>query len=94
MIDATEIFRERDDEFLKFERIESPLHPCHDLCAFLLLQNLCPSNNMIAGSDHDIVYLDTRVEDLNEVATEEDIITLLRCGVFLSSESDCLVMFT
>lgn len=49
---------------------------------------------MISASDHDVVYLSVGAKDLNETATEEDIITILRCGVYCDFEHDCLVMYT
>lgn len=94
MIDVKEMFDSYDEEFIKFDRIESPLHPRPDVCAFLLLHNLCPgSGSMIVAAEHDIFFLDIDMEDLTETATEDDIITLLRCGVYYDFEHDCLVMY-
>lgn len=95
MIDAIDFDAYSDDEFAKFERIESPLHPRPDVCAFLLLHKLCPgTRDMIAAAEHDIFFLDIDMEELAKAATKEDIITLLRCGVYYNSKYDCLAMYT
>lgn len=94
MIDLVAIFKENDDEYLKFDRIESPLHPRPDVCAFLLLHAICPgSNDIIGGAEHDIIFLNVDEEELNEAATVENIVTLVRCGVVYSNEYGCLAMF-
>lgn len=83
MLDLNAAFNAAEDEFLKFDRIESPPHPRRDLYAFLLLDQLVPNPGrcMIAAAEHDEIYLDTDCEKLAEVATQEDIVTLVRCGV-------------
>jgi hypothetical protein len=95
MIDAKALFEDlEDDEYIKFERIESPLHPRPDICAFLLLHTLCPGHrSMVTGVDHDIIWLETDIDELNDAASEEDIVTLLRCGVHYDTEYDCLALF-
>ena len=95
MIDAKALFEDlEDDDFIKFEHIESPLHPRPDICAFLLLHALCPGHlDIVSGADHDIIWLETDIDELNNAASKEDIVTLLRCGVHFSSEYDCLAMF-
>lgn len=92
--DLKEVFEKNDDEYGKFERIGDPPSRRPDLCAFLLLDRLVPkADDVIGGADHDIIFLDVEAEELAKVATEEDIVYLTRCGVFLSSEFDCLCMF-
>jgi hypothetical protein len=96
-----EMFDAADDEFLKFEHIESPRHPAPDLCAFLMLHDLAPAHNrgdgtvadMIAGASHDEIWLATDVEALEKVATPEIIRDLARCGVRLSESEGSLCMF-
>ena len=97
MISLEEVFEKYSDdgdEFLKFDRVENPLSTRPDLCAFLLLDKLLPLSNrdMISDASHDQIYLEVDCEELAKVATEEDIITLIRCGVILSE--DYLYMFT
>ena len=95
MIDIQELFdKHNDDEHLKFDRVEPKLHSMSDICAFLLLDKLLPGKGyMIGAGAHDIIYLNVDVEELAEVATEDDIIMLIRCGVHYDSETDCLAMF-
>lgn len=95
---------ELEDEFLKFERIESPLHPCPDICGFMLLDKLCPTywrsaewkskrQGIVSGAGHDQIWLATDVEKLAEACTKEDVRTLLRCGIMYDSDSDSMTMF-
>jgi hypothetical protein len=81
-------------ELLEFSRIENPLSKRPDLCAFLLLDKLVPGNRDIVGdAGHDEIGLDVDLEALAEAATEEDIITLIRCGVRYDEEDNWLQMF-
>jgi hypothetical protein len=96
MIDLKEAFDAAETEFLKFDRIEKPLHPRPDICAFLKLHELVPmkpDRDMVAAAEHDEIYLEVEPDALAEVATQEDIVYLHRCGVRLSSETDSLAMF-
>jgi hypothetical protein len=97
MIDnLEEAFQKVSDagEYLQFSKIEKPLHRRRDIAAFLLLDSLVPDENtdIIEGASHDVVWLSINVEKLAEVATEEDILYLYRCGVRLGE--DILEMFT
>lgn len=93
-MDIEEIFEKYNDEFLEFERVVNPLHPRADLCGFLLLDKIAPgTNDMISASEHDEFFLDVDIEKFKAVATEEDVITLIRCGIRYSSEYDCFCMF-
>ena len=81
------LFDKHDAEYLKFDQITTPLHRRSDICAFMKLHNLVPGrSHMIEGADHDVIYLDTSLEDLAEVATEDDVIYLIRCGVRSTGE--------
>lgn len=95
MIDLNEAFERHNDEFLKFELVENKLHSRPDLCAFLLLDKLIPSDSrdMVCAAEHDQIFLDTDCGKLAEMATEDDIITLTRCGVFYEDDTDSLAMF-
>lgn len=87
-LDLEEIFQKHNREFLKFENITNPLHPTTDICAFLLLHKLVPSDrDMVSCAGHDEIWLRTDLDKLAEVATEEDILTLVRCGVRLDDNS-------
>lgn len=88
-------FVKHEDEYLKYEDIlpERRLHNRDDINAFLLLDKLVPGKlDMVASACHDEFYLDISPEDLEGVATEEDILDLIRCGVLY--EGDSLKMFT
>ena len=93
-MDIKEAFEAASAEYLKFDRIENPLHPRRDVCAFIRLDQLVPGKrDMVAAAEHDEIYLDVDPQQLAAVATQEDIVYLHRCGVRLSSETDSLSMF-
>lgn len=90
-----ERFDDVDSEYLKFDRIPYPPSKRSDLSAFMLLDGLVPgTSDIISCSEHDEIFLETDVARLNEVATDDDIIALRRCGVCYNSTYDCLYMFT
>ena len=90
------MFDKHEDECLRFDRVPNKLHSRPDLCAFLLLDKLVPSPgmDMIGSSAHDQFYLSVTPEDLAAVATENDLLTLIRCGVMYDSGTDSLYMFS
>ena len=95
MINLNETFEKFEDEYIKFERVENKLHPRPDVCAFLLLDKLVPpkGRNMVCSAEHDEVFLDVDCDKLAEVATEDDVLALTRCGVLYDHEFDSLAMF-
>jgi hypothetical protein len=90
-----------DEEFLKFTRIEHPRHPRPDLCAFLMLHDVVPAkphnlgylSDMVAGAEHDEIWLDTDCGAFATVATDDLIRDLVRCGVRYDEDVDSLAMF-
>lgn len=88
-------FEAVNDEFLKFENIESPRHPRPDMCAFLTLDGIIPgaTRDMVCAAEHDQIYLDVDCDELEKVITNEDVLTLVRCGVMFDSGTDSLSMF-
>lgn len=97
MLNLIEIFEKyKEDDYLEFERVENKLHERPDLCAFLLLDKLLsdPCKNIVSDAGHDQIYLGVDIEKLADVATEDDIVTLIRCGVLYESDTDSLYMFT
>jgi hypothetical protein len=94
-------FEAHEDDYLKFNDIPSnrknTARP--DLQAFLLLDRLVPSklhalgygNDIISAAEHDEIFLEASLKDLAEVATEEQVLDLIRCGVRISDDS--LAMF-
>lgn len=94
MIELKAVFEKHKDEYLKFERVKDKLHPRPDLCAFLLLDSLMPGGrDMVCAAEHDEIYLDADCGMLAGVATEDDVLTLVRCGVRYSEDNECLAMF-
>lgn len=84
-----------EEEFLQFARIKNPLHPRPDVCGFLLLHELQPANrDMIDGAWHDEYHLAIDCDELEKVITQEQVITLVRCGVRYDDEQCGLVVFS
>jgi hypothetical protein len=80
------------EEFLQFERVKAPFSFRRDLCAFIFLEKLAPSDrNIVFAAEHDEIWLDVDLEKLSAAATEDDILTLVRCGV--RWDDDGLAMF-
>jgi hypothetical protein len=75
--------------------VANPLHRRPDICAFLLLDRLVPDGDvdLICWATHDEIGLATDCKRLAEVATPEDVVTLVRCGVRYDEDEDCLRMF-
>ncbi len=95
-IDLRAAFDEADREFLKFEQIKSPRHPCPDVCALLLLTELVPrepGKDIVSSVSHDEIWLNVDCDELAKVATQEHVVELRRCGVMYDMEMDCLSMF-
>lgn len=79
-----EVFEKHDDEFIKFDRVKNKLSSRPDIHAFILLNQLVPgTSDMVSASEHDEIFLDIDVEELAKVATEGQVIDLIRCGVRL-----------
>jgi hypothetical protein len=106
MLDLKATFEKYEDEFLKFNRIENPRHPAPDLCCFLMLDDLAPKvcssthpdyagqrEDVVAAAEHDEIFLATDPEKIAEVATEEQVRDMIRCGLQFSSEYDSFCMF-
>jgi len=87
--ELNDIFEKYDDrdEFLKFDRVRDRYSNRTDLHAFILLDKLIPSDyDIISGAEHDEIYLGIDIEELAKVISEDDILTLIRCGCRLDSE--------
>lgn len=93
--DIQAMFEKHEDiEFLKFDRVDNKLSNRPDLHAFMLIDSLVPGNtDMISASEHDEICLEVSPKELVEVATEEQIIDLVRCGIRYDDEYDSLCMF-
>lgn len=86
-----ELFAKHDDEFLQFVRVVDPAHPCRDICACLLLHELYPTLRVIYHAEPGKIYFAADIEDI-AAATEEQVITLVRCGVYIVEDTGYLAM--
>ena len=87
-------FEAMNEEYLHFERIESPRHPRRDICAFLMLHDLNPGDHgvMVSADNHDEIWL--RVEPhFLEWVSDGVLRDLIRCGVSYSKGEESLYMF-
>jgi hypothetical protein len=83
------LFDKHKDEYNHFERIQTPLHSRPDLTAYLLLDKLVPgTKDMISFAKHDQYSTSIHPDDFCKVATEEDVITLIRCGMMFDEEME------
>lgn len=97
-IDVEALFKKHSEaEFLEDDRIQTPLMSHRrDLCALFFLDRLVPAEGpgkLIHAARHDVFYLDVDMEKFAQVATEDDVIFLLRLGVGYDNEYNCLQMF-
>jgi len=93
-MDIDDRFEQFSDDYIKFERVENKRSSRPDLHAFLLLNELVPgTNDMVSAAEHDEIFLSVEPEELNKVATDEQILELVRCGIRYNSSHDCLCMF-
>lgn len=89
-----ERFEKYDEEYVKFDRIENKLSNRPDLHAFLMLDKMFPhGSDMVSAAEHDEIFLDVDVDKFNEVATDDQIRDLCRCGVRYDESTDSLSMF-
>lgn len=85
---------ERFDGESEFEKINQALTKRSDLYAFLLLDRLIPGAGYIVNhAEHDEIWLGIDCEELAKVASEDDILSLVRCGVRYDDEEESLRMF-
>ena len=95
MINIKQIFEDNFNEHGRFEDVKVKLSNRRDLHAFILLDKLLPDddNSIIVAAEHDEIYLSVDVEELAKVATEENIINLIRCGIRYDEQTDSLCKF-
>jgi hypothetical protein len=74
---------ENESEFLNFEAVETKRSNRSDIHAFLLLDEMFPgTTDMVCAAEHDQIWLDVDIDQLNEIATPEQMMEIYRCGVF------------
>ena len=90
--ELSELFKAHDHEYGKFERVKFPLSKDRHVHAIKFLDNMFPSEGkMIANAAHDQIWLKIELDELARDCDAEDIIDLLRCGLFI--DEDALSMF-
>lgn len=88
-----EQYQKHSDEYLKFEKVKNKTSNRADLHAFNLLDRLVPGKrDMISSAEHDEIWLDVDPEELSRVASEDEIIELIRCGVRYCARTDSLAL--
>lgn len=96
-----DIFEKYDSEYMNFWNCTEKSSGRPDLCAFAILDRLVPldrlipraSVDMVSAAEHDEIFLSVEPEEVERVATDEDIANLIRCGVMHNSSLDCFSMF-
>lgn len=90
------VFDKHEHEYIKFDSIAVKRSNRPDLHAFLLLDQLVPSDgreDIIGAAEHDEFFLSVSPEELAAVATEEQIVELIRCGLRYDTHYDSLAFF-
>ena len=86
-----DMFAEFEGEFLEFKLVKEKLSNRPDLHAFILLDKLLPgTEDMVAGAEHDEIYLSPDPEELLKVATKDQLRDLHRCGVRADDNGLCM----
>lgn len=89
-----DLFKKFETDFLEFAKVENKKSLRPDLHAFMLLDILMPgTSDMVSDARHDEIFLEVEPEALAQVATEEQLRELHRCGVRHDIGQDSLVMF-
>jgi hypothetical protein len=93
--EVVEMFENDDDnEYLNFDAVQNKKSARPDLHAFILLDTLVPGkSDMVAGAEHDEIYLDVALDAIAPLLTPELILELRRCGVRVDDDEDGLAMF-
>jgi hypothetical protein len=91
-------FEERADDFGNIEDVKPSrrLHRRPDLNAFLLLDKLLTNGNdsaILVDARNEQVWLSPKPWEVMQRASEEDLLDLVRCGVFYDEDNDSLSMY-
>lgn len=81
-----------DTDYLKYHDIHPEDKPSRsDLNAFIKLNELVPGNqNIVMSAEHDKIWLGVELDDLAKVATSNDVLYLVRCGVMVDENGLCM----
>lgn len=96
MINLDRFWEDNQDHSHRFEEIlpERRFSNRKDLHAFVLLDRLVPGTwDMVSSAEHDEIWFEVSPDDLLKVATEDDLLDLIRCGVFYDDDIEALSMF-
>lgn len=85
--------RYEDCEPPEFGSIKNKLSTARDVHAFALVAGLFPDVELLIGAYNtgDKIYFDIDIDELNKKATEQQMLELVICGVFIDS-CDTLAM--
>lgn len=90
--DLAQFFEDNQNEAWKTP--SSLTTKCRDIIAFLLLDKLVPGHtSIIAAATHDQIWLSPDPHKVNEVATDEELLTLMQCGVCFDDGEESFFMF-
>lgn len=91
---TAELYEKYEAEYLEFDRVQNKTSGRRDIHAFNLLDKLVPgTGDIVSCAEHDEIWLEVSPEALAVVATEDQIVELIRCGVRYDSQTDSLAMF-
>jgi len=94
-MDLHEVFARLNDEYLEFKEIDESLKISKrpELCVMLYLDKLLPDGDgLLESCDHERVFLQFDCDKFAEIATEDDVRFLLRCGILYDVESEKFYM--
>lgn len=95
-IDLEAAFNKFEADFIQFEMVENKRSNRPDLHAFILLDELLPSEkarDMVSAAEHDEIWLDVDCGQLARVITESQVQELVRCGVRYEEDTESLALF-
>lgn len=90
-----EIFNQLADEPI-FPKVSEQLSHRRDLNGMMILANLFPEPtqlDFICCAEHDQIWFDVDINQLAERATEQQILDIMRCGIWFDSNIESLTMF-
>ena len=95
MLNLEEVFKKHANETGEFDRIKNPPSKKMDLCAFILLDKMLGGGDcIIIGAMRHRVLLWVDIDEFAAIATEEQVVYLIRCGVLYSARTRELRMET
>ena len=91
--DLTAAFSKADESDVPFKDVANKLSERRDLCAMMLLDKLLPGEGyIIRAAEHDVIYLEVKLDALAAAATEDDILLLTQCGVDFDDYNEALIL--